>query len=171
MMNLRNLVAVSATMAFVAIGQTVNAQDDLVDLLKDLEGDSSKQAAAAETEKNGEVAPAEEASEPEAAAEEEAKEEPAAEAEAAEEPAAEVAEEKPAEVPAVAEKKDEADDGVLSLLNDLQSEQQTPAATVAETPAVAKETPAVVAEETPVAVAETPVVVKPAAPRSGCRTH
>ena len=165
MMNLRNLVAVSATMAFVAIGQTVNAQDDLVDLLKDLEGDSSKQAAAAETEKNGEVAPAEEASQPEAAAEEEAKEEPAAEAEAAEEPAAEVAEEKPAEVPAVAEKKDEADDGVLSLLNDLQSEQQTPAATVAETPAVAEETPAVVAEETPVAVAETPAVVKPAAPR------
>ena len=189
MMNLRNLVAVSATMAFVAIGQTVNAQDDLDDLLKDLEGDSSEQAATAETEKKDEVAPAEEASEPEATAEEEAAEEPVAEADAAEEPTAEA--EPAAEAETVAEAKEEP----AAEAEAEPAAAEEPAAEVAEekpaeVPAVAEkkeeaddgvlsllndlqseqETPAetvaetpAVAEETPAAEAETPAAVEPAA--------
>ena len=64
MTNLRNLVALGATMAFVAVGIHSYAQDDLDDLLADLEGGGD--AAVAE-------APAEEPAE----AEEPAAEEPA----------------------------------------------------------------------------------------------
>ncbi len=44
-MNLRNLVAVSATMAVAVVGRNVFAQDDLDDLLKDLEADASAEKA------------------------------------------------------------------------------------------------------------------------------
>ena len=40
MTNLRTYVALTATIAFIAIGQSMNAQDDLDDLLADLEGES-----------------------------------------------------------------------------------------------------------------------------------
>ena len=38
MTNLRTYVALTATIAFIALGQSMNAQDDLDDLLADLEG-------------------------------------------------------------------------------------------------------------------------------------
>ena len=144
MRNLRNLVAVSATMAFVAIGGSVIAQDDLDDLLNDLASDTS----AAEEEKAEE--PAAEAEEEPAAAEEEpaaeAEEEPAA---AAEEPAAE-AEEEPAaaeEEPAAA-----AEEEPAAAEEEPAAEKEEPAA-AAEEPAAADEEPAAVAEE-PAAKAE-----------------
>jgi len=84
MTNFRNLVALGATMAFVAVGIHSYAQDDLDDLLADLEG-------------GGDAAVAEASAEEPAEAEEPAAEEPAAEEPAAEEPAEEPAAEEPAE--------------------------------------------------------------------------
>ena len=136
MTNLRTYVALTATIAFIAIGQSMNAQDDLDDLLADLEGEApaAKPAPAAE-----EPAPAAEeepapaaAEEPAPAAEEEpapaAAEEPAP---AAEEPAP-AAEEEPApaaEEPATEKKVDD----TLDLLDELAAEDsdskpETPAA-------------------------------------------
>ena len=95
MTNFRNFVAISATLALVAVGQNAFAQDDLDDLLKDLEADASEPAAPAAVE------PAPAAEEPAPAAEEPA---PAAEEEpapAAEEPAPAV--EEPAPAPAAEE--------------------------------------------------------------------
>ena len=40
MTNLRTYVALTATIAFIALGQSMNAQDDLDDLLADLEGEA-----------------------------------------------------------------------------------------------------------------------------------
>ena len=76
MTNLRKYVALTAVVAFIALAQSMNAQDDLDDLLADLEGETPAAKPAAE-----EPAPA-------PAAEEPAAEEPAAEEPAAEEPAA-----------------------------------------------------------------------------------
>ena len=91
MMHLRNLVALGATAAVVAIGQNVRAQDDLDDLLNSLESDSPAEAPKEEAKAEAPAAeepaaPAveEKAEEPEAKVEEPA---PAAE-ETAEEPAA-----------------------------------------------------------------------------------
>ena len=48
MTNLRKYVALTTTIAFIALGQSMNAQDDLDDLLADLEGETpaAKPAAA-----------------------------------------------------------------------------------------------------------------------------
>ena len=48
MTNLRTYVALTTTIAFIALGQSMNAQDDLDDLLADLEGETpaAKPAAA-----------------------------------------------------------------------------------------------------------------------------
>ena len=131
MTNLRTYVALTATIAFIAIGQSMNAQDDLDDLLADLEGESPAAAPAA---------PAAEEKAEEPAAEEPAAEEPAAEepAPAAEEPAAEEpAAEEPApaaEEPAAAEEKV---DDALDLLDELAAEDSDskPEAPTAEEPA------------------------------------
>ena len=40
MTNLRKYVALTTTIAFIALGQSMNAQDDLDDLLADLEGET-----------------------------------------------------------------------------------------------------------------------------------
>ena len=40
MTNLRKYVALTAAVAFIALGQGINAQDDLDDLLADLEGET-----------------------------------------------------------------------------------------------------------------------------------
>ena len=140
MTNLRTYVALTATIAFIAIGQSMNAQDDLDDLLADLEGESpaAAPAAPAAEEKAEEPAAEEKAEEP--AAEEPAAEEPAAEEPAAEEPApaaeepAPAAEEPAAEEPAAAEEKV---DDALDLLDELAAEDSDskPEAPTAEEPA------------------------------------
>ncbi len=110
-MNLKKLLAIGVTMAFAVVSCRVFAQDDLDDLLKDLESDTSaKKAEAAPAEKPAapaEVAPAEEEkpaeAAPEAKAEEPAKEtaeQPAAEEATEEAPAAEETEESADEKPA-----------------------------------------------------------------------
>ena len=133
MTNLRTYVALTATIAFIAIGQSMNAQDDLDDLLADLEGESpaAETAAPAAEEKAEEPAaeePAPAAEEPAPAAEEPAAEEPAAEEPAAEEPAP------AAEEPAAAEEKV---DDALDLLDELAAEDSDskPEAPTAEEPA------------------------------------
>ena len=180
MTNFRNMVAVSATVALVAVGQDAFAQDDLDDLLNDLDSDTSAETAKpaeaeAKAEETAEEAKTEEpaaeamAEEPvaeekaeEPAAEEEKAEEPAAEEEKAEEPA--VAEAK-AEEPAPAAVKDEKKDDVLDLLSELAAEDsaepakaEAPAAEKAEEPAVAK------ADEAVAEKAEEPVAEEPAKP-------
>lgn len=156
MTNLRTYVALTTTIAFIALGQSMNAQDDLDDLLADLEGETpaAKPAAAPAAE---EPAPAAEEPAPAPAAEEPAPapaaEEPAP-APAAEEPAPAPAAEEPApvaEAPAEPEKKV---DDALGLLDELAAEEsdksdktETPAAPaqVADAPAAeapAAETPA-----------------------------
>ncbi len=154
MTNLRTYVALTATIAFIAIGQSMNAQDDLDDLLADLEGESpaAAPAAPAAEEKAEEPAAEEKAEEP--AAEEPAAEEPAAEEPAAEEPApaaeepAPAAEEPAAEEPAAEEPA---------------AEEPAPAAEepapAAEEPAPAAEEPAPAAEEK----VEEPAAEEPAA--------
>ena len=135
MTNLRTYVALTATIAFIAIGQSMNAQDDLDDLLADLEGESPAAAPAAEEK-------AEEPAAEEPAAEEPAAEEPAPAAEAADTtpaPAAEepapAAEEPAAEAPAAEEPAaaEEKVDDALNLLDELAAEDsdskpETPAA-------------------------------------------
>ena len=60
MTNLRTYVALTATIAFIAIGQSMNAQDDLDDLLADLEGESpAAETAAPAAEGEAAAAPAE----------------------------------------------------------------------------------------------------------------
>ena len=140
MTNLRTYVALTATIASIAIGQSMNAQDDLDDLLADLEGESP----AAET-----AAPAAEEKAEEPAAEEPAAEEPAAEEPAAEEPApaaeepAPAAEEPAAEEPAPAAEEPAAEEPAPA------AEEPAPAAEepAAEEPAPAAEEPAPAAEE------------------------
>ena len=130
MKNLKKLTAYGAVVAFAAVGSLAFAQDDLDDLLKDLEGDTtaeetkaeSKEAvkesveeakdevkeAVAEEEKAEEAAPAEEAKAEEAApAEEEKVEEAAPVEEAKTEEAAPVEEEKAEEAAPVEEEKAE----------------------------------------------------------------
>jgi len=153
MTHLRNLIAVSATAALVAFGYNAVAQDDLDDLLKDLETDSSAQVAAPAAE---EPAPAPAAAEEPAPAP--AAEEPAP-APAAEEPAPAPAAEEPApapatEEPAPAETKDTNDD-VLNLLADLAADVDDEKPT--EKKAAEEPAPAPVAEEpAPAPVAEDP---------------
>ena len=160
MTNLRNVVALSATVALVAVGQVAVAQGDLDDLLNDLESDTS-----AETAKPAETEPAAEEPAAEAPAAEEPAAEPAAaepEAETAAEPAEEpvaVSEEPAAPAP---EKPAEKEEDVLDLLEDLSAED---GAAKPETPAPAEATPAP-AEATPApaaaAAAPEAVVVDPA---------
>ena len=138
MTHLRNLIAVSATIALVAVGYNAVAQDDLDDLLKDLE-DKPAQAAAPAEAGDAQEAPAAE----EPAAEEPAAEEPAAEEPATEEPAA-AAEEPAAEEPAAATEEPAAEEPAA----------EEPAA---EEPAAATEEPA--AEEP---AAEEPAAEEPA---------
>ena len=135
MTNLRTYVALTATIAFIALGQSMNAQDDLDDLLADLEGEAPAATPAAPAPAAEEPAPAPAAEEP--AAEEPAAEEPAP---AAEEPAPAVEEPAPAaEEPAPA------------------AEEPAPAV---EEPAPAAEEPAPAAEEP---AAEEPAAEEPAA--------
>jgi len=88
MTNLRKYVALTAVVAFIALAQSMNAQDDLDDLLADLEGETPAAKPAAQEPAAEEPAPAAEEPAPAPAAEEPAAEEPAAEEPAAEEPAA-----------------------------------------------------------------------------------
>ncbi len=81
-MNLRNLLAISVTMAFAIVSCRVFAQDDLDDLLKDLESEMPAEKAESNP---AEKEPAPVVEEP--AAEEQAAEEPAAEEPATEAPA------------------------------------------------------------------------------------
>ena len=150
MTNLRTYVALTATIAFIAIGQSMNAQDDLDDLLADLEGESpAAETAAPAAEEKAEEPAAEEPAAEEPAAEEKA-EEPAAEEPAAEEPAAEepapAAEEPAAEEPAPAAEEPAAEEPA--------AEEPAPAA---EEPAA--EEPAPAAEEK----VEEPAAEEPAA--------
>ena len=48
MTNLRKYVALTAAVAFIALAQSMNAQDDLDDLLADLEGETPAAKPAAE---------------------------------------------------------------------------------------------------------------------------
>ncbi|MGN0854045.1 MAG: hypothetical protein ACI4R9_00835 [Kiritimatiellia bacterium] len=171
MTNLRNVFAVGAAVALVAVGQNVGAQEDLDDLLSDLESDTKAETAQVEPQSaEVSVAPAAEADEPAAVEEpEEAAEEPASVASeepapaAAEEPVSVAAEEpapkaeEPVPAPVQAESKS---DDVLDLLSELAAEDEAGAkpAVPAEEPA-----PAVAAEPTPKADVKpsevTPVVV------------
>ena len=158
MTNLRTYVALTATIAFIAIGQSMNAQDDLDDLLADLEGESPAAAPAAEEK-------AEEPAAEEPAAEEPAAEEPAPAAEAAE-PAAEepapapAAEEPAAEEPAPAAEEPAAEEPAADQIGEA-GVSPAPAAEAADTtPAPAAEEPAPAAEEP---AAEAPAAEEPAA--------
>jgi len=156
----KNIVAVGATAAIVAIGHSVVAQDDLDDLLADLA--AATEAAEPAAEKPAAEAPAAEepAAEPvaEAPAAEEPAAEPVAEAPAAEEPAAEpVAEAPVAEEPAA------------EPVAEAPAAEEPVAEPVAETPAAEEPAAEPVAEapaaEEPVAepVAEAPAAEEPAA--------
>ncbi len=158
MTNLRTYVALTATIAFIAIGQSMNAQDDLDDLLADLEGESpAAETAAPAAEEKAEEPAAEEpaAEEPAPAAEEPAAEEPAAEEPAAEEPAAE---EPTAEEPAAAAEEPAAEEPAAE---EPAAEEPAPAA---EEPAPAAEEPAAEepAAEEPAPAAEEPAAEEPA---------
>ena len=155
MTNLRNLVALGATMAIAVVGVHSFAQDDLDDLLADLESESVAASAEASADEPEEVA-----EEPTADAEESA-EEPAAEEseEAAEEPAAEDPEvEEPAaaaEEPAAEEATEEAEEPAA---------EEEPAE-VAEEPAAEEPEEAAkepVAEEPAEVAAEEPAAEEPA---------
>ena len=123
MTNIRNFVAIGATMAAVAMGGNALAQDDLDNLLKDLEGETAKKPAAQ---------PAAKVEAPAAEAKAEAK---------VETPAAEPA-------PASNKKIDE----VNNLLNELAAETDAkPAAAPAAEPAAAE--PAAASAEKPAAPA------------------
>ncbi len=148
-MNLRNLVAVGAAVVSFSIAHVGYAQEDLDDLLKALESETTEAAEEAAEEPAEEVAeePAEEVdaveeveaveepAEEEAVTPEEAPEEEPTEEEVAEEeepaapetPAEPVAPEAPAEETVVAETAVAEDDDVLSLLNEL-SDEVTPEA-------------------------------------------
>ena len=164
MTNLRTYVALTATIAFIALGQSMNAQDDLDDLLADLEGEApaatpAAPAPAAEEPAAEEPAPAVEEPAPAPAAEAPAPavEEPAPTAEepAAEEPAPAAEEPAPAaEEPTAGDKKI---DDTLDLLNELAGEDEVPTNKVEEpAPASAADEPVPVADE-PVPVTEEPV--------------
>ena len=138
MTNLRTYVALTTTIAFIALGQSMNAQDDLDDLLADLEGETpaAKPAAAPAAE---EPAPAAEEPAPAPAAEEPAP------APAAEEPAPAPAAEEPAPAPA--------------------AEEPAPAPAAEEpAPAPAAEEPAAMADDAPAAEEPAPVAEAPAEP-------
>ena len=164
MTNLRTYVALTATIAFIALGQSMNAQDDLDDLLADLEGEApaatpAAPAPAAEEPAAEEPAPTVEEPAPAPAAEAPAPavEEPAPTAEepAAEEPAPAAEEPAPAaEEPTAGDKKI---DDTLDLLNELAGEDEVPTNKVEEpAPASAADEPVPVADE-PVPVTEEPV--------------
>lgn len=135
MTNFRNVFAVSAAVALVAVGQNVCAQEDLDDLLSELD-DAKAETAKVEPkaqEKAEEPAPAP------AVAEAPAK---------AEEPA-----------PAPAKKAEKAEDDVLDLLSELAAEDSAEPKPAEEPKAAAAEEPKVAAAEEPApapAVAETP---------------
>ncbi len=157
MTNLRNLVAISATAALVAIGQNVIAQDDLDDLLKDL-GDAPVAAEPADAEDSApgedpvveEEASVDEEPVAEAEAEESAaEEESVAEAEepvAGEEPVAE------AEEPAAGEEPVAEAEGPATEAEESAADEEPVAE--AEEPVAEAEEP--VADEEPVAEAEEP---------------
>ena len=140
MTNLRNVVALSATVALVAVGQVAFAQDDLDDLLNDLDAGASAEPAKAEEKAEAPVA----AEAPAAEATAEEAEVPAEEAEApvAAEPAAEKAEEPAAAAaePAPAKVGEKKGDEVLDLLSDLAAEDSTEA-TPAPAPAAESAAP------------------------------
>ena len=143
MTNLRTYVALTTTIAFIALGQSMNAQDDLDDLLADLEGETpaAKPAAAPAAE---EPAPAAEEPAPAPAAEEPAP------APAAEEPAP--AAEEPAPAPAAEEPA-------------AMAEEPAPAPAAEEpAPAPAAEEPAAMADDAPAAEEPAPVAEAPAEP-------
>ena len=150
MTNLRTYVALTATIAFIALGQSMNAQDDLDDLLADLEGEAPAAAEPAPAPAAEEPAPAAEepaAEEPAPAVEEPAAEEPAP-APAAEEPAAEepAAEEPAAEEPAAEEPAPAAEEPAPAA-EEPAAEEPAAEEPAAEEPAPAAEEPAPAAEE------------------------
>ena len=160
MTNLRKYVALTTTIAFIALGQSMNAQDDLDDLLADLEGETpaAKPAAAPAAE---EPAPAAEEPAPAPAAEEPAPapaaEEPAP-APAAEEPApAPAAEEPAAEEPAPAPAAEEpAAEEPAPAAEEPAAEEPAAEEPAAEEPAAEEPAAEEPAAEEPAPVAETP---------------
>ncbi len=163
MRNLRKYVASTAAIAFIVLGQSMNAQDDLDDLLAGLEGETPPAAPAAPAPAPAvvepapaveEPAPAPAVEEPAPAAEEPAPavEEPAP-VPAAEEPAPAAEEPAPAPAepaPAAADEKDLND--TLNLLDELSAEEpvsndKSDEAPVAPAPAPAAEQPAPAVEE------------------------
>ena len=159
MTNLRTYVALTATIAFIALGQSMNAQDDLDDLLADLEGEAPAATPAAPAPAAEEPAPAPAAEEPAPAP---AAEEPApapaveepAPAPAAEEPAPAPAAEEPAPAPAAEEPAPAVEEPAPA------GEEPAPAV---EEPAPAAEEPAPAVEEPAPAVEEpAPAVEEPA---------
>ena len=178
MTNLRKYVALTTTIAFIALGQSMNAQDDLDDLLADLEGETpaAKPAAAPAAEEPAaeepaaeepapapaaeEPAPAPAAEEPAPAAEEPAAEEPAAEepAPAAEEPAPAPAAEEPAAEEPAAEEPAPAPAAEEPAAEEPAAEEPAAEEPAAEEPAPAAEEPAAeepAADEDPAPAAET----------------
>ena len=147
MTNLRKYVALTAAIAFVALAQSMNAQDDLDDLLADLEGEAPAAKPAPAAEEPAAEEPA--AEEPAPAAEEPAAEEPAAEEPAAEEPAP-AAEEPAAEEPAAEE----------PAADEPAAEEPAPAA---EEPAAEEPAADEPAAEEPAPAAEEPAAEEPAA--------
>ena len=135
MTNLRKYVALTAAIAFIALGQGINAQDDLDDLLADLEGETPAAKPAAQEPAAEEPAPAAEEPAPAPAAEEPAAEEPAAEEPAAEEPAVEepAAEEPAAEEPAAEEPAAEEPAAEEPAAEEPAAEEPAPAAEAADT--------------------------------------
>ena len=152
MTNLRKYVALTAVVAFIALAQSMNAQDDLDDLLADLEGETPAAKPAAQEPAAEEPAPAAEEPAPAPAAEEPAAEEPAAEEPAVEEPAAEepAAEEPAAEEPAAEEPAAEEPAAEEPAAEEPAAEEPAAEEPAAEEPAAeepAAEEPAPVAEE------------------------
>ena len=170
MTNLRKYVALTAAIAFIALGQGINAQDDLDDLLADLEGETpAAKPEAPVADQIGEAgdspAPAAEAADttPAPAAEEPAAEEPAP---AAEEPAAEepAAEEPAAEEPAPAAEEPAAEEPAPA------AEEPAAEEPAAEEPAAEEPTVEEPAAEEPAAeepAAEEPAAEEPAADQIG----
>ena len=164
MTNLRKYVALTAVVAFIALAQSMNAQDDLDDLLADLEGETPAAKPAAQEPAAEEPAPAAEEPAPAPAAEEPAAEEPAAEEPAVEEPAAEepAAEEPAAEEPAAEEPAAEEPAAEEPAAEEPAAEEPAAEEPAAEEPAAEEPAAEEPAAEEPAAEEPAPVAEEPA---------
>ena len=164
MTNLRKYAALTAVVAFIALAQSMNAQDDLDDLLADLEGETPAAKPAAQEPAAEEPAPAAEEPAPAPAAEEPAAEEPAAEEPAVEEPAAEepAAEEPAAEEPAAEEPAAEEPAAEEPAAEEPAAEEPAAEEPAAEEPAAEEPAAEEPAAEEPAAEEPAPVAEEPA---------